>query len=130
MLQEKILELGTSLQTGGVLVCQSVFASHAAATLKTVSSSKGLPIICNPRGSFADEKPHGIDMAGSPEQLNGLVKRTQLIMTGSSYFPYLYVFWSCFAAGAGVVGVTSTSTLSNTFRRESWISFRTFNALR
>src|ERR1700722_12942264 len=49
--------------------------SYASATLKTVVSSKGFPIICIETGSPFGARPVGIASAGWPVTLNGAVKR-------------------------------------------------------
>src|SRR5437867_9858650 len=66
--------------TGGRRVCHSVTFSYAFASASTLPSENRGPAIINPIGSPSFEKPHGIEIAGSPKMLNGV----QFEMTSGS----------------------------------------------
>src|SRR2546427_8953527 len=52
----------------GRFKCHSVACSKAYAARSTFSSSNGRPMICRPMGSFLLLRPHGSEMAGTPDR--------------------------------------------------------------
>ena len=63
---------GISAFNEGRLVYHSVTRSYAFASARTFPSENRGPAIINPIGRPSFEKPHGIEMAGSPNMLKGV----------------------------------------------------------
>ena len=84
-------------------------SSSTPAARSTVASSNGRPISCRPSGSPSADSPAGTEMPGRPARLAGTVNTSfRYIWIGSSIFSPIR------KAALGVVGVSSTSTVSNT----------------
>ena len=93
---------------GGIRRCQFVACSKAYASANTFASPKRGPVICNPMGRPAREKPQGIEIVGSPSALNGRVFRIHNSPPGVG--DSSRVASSIVNGGIAVVGVTNRST--------------------
>ena len=108
-------------------------ASYPCAIWNKRASSNGRPISCSPMGSPADVNPQGIDMAGNPVALLGLVHLAVIPapapLTGYVVPCRTTVSVSIRQAATGAAGVTSTSTSWRTRAYSSLIRRWTFSAL-
>src|SRR3989338_6739709 len=109
----------------GLFLLKSVFCSKVYATLKMVSSSKGLANICKPIGRFEFVNPQLSDIAGRPARFAGIVKMSERYMLKGSR-----IFSPILKAGVGEVGVIMQSQALNALSKSSFIFVLTFWAFR
>src|SRR3990172_1567380 len=107
----------------GLFLCHSVACSKEYAIFSTVSSSIGLPRICNPMGRFSFVNPHGRERPGIPARLHEMVKISERYMVRGSA-----TFSPILNAGVGEVGVTITSHLLNASSKSFFIMVLTCDA--
>src|SRR3989339_349421 len=104
--------------------CQSVLCSNAYAAFSIVSSSKAFPIIWRPIGRlFA--LPHGIEIAGIPAKLTGIVAMSDKYIESGSF-----AFSPILKATVGDVGEIKTSHCSKALSKSCLIKVLTFKAFK
>jgi hypothetical protein len=107
----------------GLLLCHSVACSYSCAACSNTFPRHGAAANCRPMGSPSFVNPHGTEIAGIPHTLKGRVLRSMINScrrrsSGCSRSSAIA------GGGIGTVGVSNTSTWSNTFLIASRLACR------